>query len=89
MDVHLVDGTYELFRHYFAVPRAPGANRQEVGATRVETCTLLRRPGGYAPGFSALETDALVVFPWDYEAVTEEGRFESGSYDIDPDTAGA
>jgi 5'-3' exonuclease len=34
MDVHLVDGTYELFRHYFAVPRSPGARGQEVGATR-------------------------------------------------------
>jgi 5'-3' exonuclease len=34
MDVHLIDGTYELFRHFFAVPAAADANGQEVGAVR-------------------------------------------------------
>lgn len=34
MDVHLVDGTYELFRHYYAVPSARDANGDEVGAIR-------------------------------------------------------
>jgi 5'-3' exonuclease len=34
MDVHLVDGTYELFRHFFAVPAAADVNGQEVGAVR-------------------------------------------------------
>ncbi len=34
MDVHLVDGTYELFRHFFAVPGAADVNGQEVGAVR-------------------------------------------------------
>src|SRR5580658_7809624 len=34
MDVHLVDGTYELFRHFFAVPSALDANGKEVGAVR-------------------------------------------------------
>jgi 5'-3' exonuclease len=34
MDVHLVDGTYELFRHYFAVPSGSDANGNEVGAVR-------------------------------------------------------
>jgi 5'-3' exonuclease len=34
MDVHLIDGTYELFRHYFAVPAAHDVNGQEVGAVR-------------------------------------------------------
>src|SRR5690349_1946002 len=32
MNVHLVDGTYELFRHFFAVPAAKGADGAEVGA---------------------------------------------------------
>src|ERR1700724_2446012 len=32
MKVHLVDGTYELFRHFFAVPGAMDANGQDVGA---------------------------------------------------------
>lgn len=34
MRIHLVDGTYELFRHYFAVPKARNDERQEIGATR-------------------------------------------------------
>ncbi|HET9272159.1 MAG TPA: 5'-3' exonuclease H3TH domain-containing protein, partial [Vicinamibacterales bacterium] len=34
MDVHLIDGTYELFRHFFAVPSARDADGREVGAVR-------------------------------------------------------
>jgi 5'-3' exonuclease len=34
MDVYLVDGTYELFRHYYAVPSAKEAGGQEVAAVR-------------------------------------------------------
>src|SRR5579864_685552 len=34
MDVHLIDGTYELFRHFFAVPSAKDASGQEIGAVR-------------------------------------------------------
>jgi 5'-3' exonuclease len=34
MDVHLIDGTYELFRYFFAVPAAKDANGREVGAVR-------------------------------------------------------
>jgi 5'-3' exonuclease len=34
MDVHLIDGTYELFRHFFAVPASADVNGQEVGAVR-------------------------------------------------------
>ena len=34
MDVYLVDGTYELFRHFFAVPSVKDASGREVGAVR-------------------------------------------------------
>jgi len=34
MDVHLIDGTYELFRHFFAVPSSTDVNGQEIGAVR-------------------------------------------------------
>ena len=33
MRVHLVDGTYELFRNWFGAPRAVAPDRREVGAT--------------------------------------------------------
>ena len=34
IEVHLIDGTYELFRHFFAVPSRRTADGQEVGALR-------------------------------------------------------
>ena len=41
MDVHLVDGTYELFRHYYAVPSARDKDGREVGAVRGVLASLL------------------------------------------------
>jgi 5'-3' exonuclease len=34
MDVHLIDGTYELFRYFYAVPAVADVNGREVGAVR-------------------------------------------------------
>jgi len=34
MDVHLIDGTYELFRHFYAVPAAQDVKGREIGAVR-------------------------------------------------------
>src|SRR4029078_10330617 len=34
MELHLGDGTYELFRHYFALPSAKDAAGREVAAGR-------------------------------------------------------
>lgn len=34
MKIYLIDGTYELFRHYFAVPKHSNASGLEIGATR-------------------------------------------------------
>ena len=33
MKIHLVDGTYELFRHHFGAPPRKAADGREVGAT--------------------------------------------------------
>lgn len=41
MRVYLVDGTYELFRHFYAVPSARDADGQEVGAVRGVIGSLL------------------------------------------------
>src|SRR5277367_89500 len=41
MDVYLIDGTYELFRHFFAVPAARDMNGQEVGAVRGVLASVL------------------------------------------------
>jgi 5'-3' exonuclease len=34
LDVYLIDGTYELFRHYYAVPKARDAEGREIAAVR-------------------------------------------------------
>ena len=41
MRVHLIDGTYELFRHYYALPSARDNNGQEVAAVRGVLASLL------------------------------------------------
>lgn len=41
MDVYLVDGTYELFRHFFAVPSAVDTAGQEIGAVRAVLNSVL------------------------------------------------
>lgn len=41
MKLHLVDGTFELFRHYYGAPKAQTDDGQEVGATRGILRTLL------------------------------------------------
>jgi 5'-3' exonuclease len=41
MIVHLVDGTYELFRHFYAVPSTLDANGQEIGAVRGVVTSIL------------------------------------------------
>lgn len=48
MKVHLVDGTYELFRAFFAAPAAQGRGGREVGAARGllrSLSALVREPG--------------------------------------------
>ena len=48
MRVHLVDGTYELFRSYYGAPPALAPDGREVGATRGllrSLASLLREPG--------------------------------------------
>jgi 5'-3' exonuclease len=41
LDIYLIDGTYELFRHYYAMPSARDAEGREVGAVRGVLASLL------------------------------------------------
>ena len=41
LDVHLIDGTYELFRHYYAVPSLRDETGAEVGAVRGVLASVL------------------------------------------------
>src|SRR6476620_12703524 len=42
MKVHLVDGTYELFRYHFALPSHTTVDGREVAATRGAVGTVLQ-----------------------------------------------
>jgi 5'-3' exonuclease len=48
MDVYLIDGTYELFRHYYALPSARDADGREVGAVRGVLASVLGMINGGA-----------------------------------------
>jgi 5'-3' exonuclease len=41
MQVHLIDGTYELFRHYYALPNVRDSKGQEVAAVRGVLASLM------------------------------------------------
>ncbi|HEU0301911.1 MAG TPA: phosphoribosyltransferase family protein [Longimicrobium sp.] len=45
---------------------------REVGPAEVRTATSFVRPGGYRPDFHAMETDALIVFPWDRQVIQDQ-----------------
>jgi 5'-3' exonuclease len=59
MDVHLVDGTYELFRHYYAVPSARDAQGREVGAVRGVLASVLSMINGGAR-YVGVATDHVI-----------------------------
>jgi len=48
LKVHLVDGTYELFRHYYAMPPAKDQHGREVAAVRGVVASLLGMISGGA-----------------------------------------
>src|SRR6266446_6266538 len=59
LDVHLVDGTYELFRHYYALPSARDQNGCEVAAVRGVLASVLRMIKGGATHI-AVATDHVI-----------------------------
>src|SRR4030081_919742 len=59
MDVHLIDGTYELFRHYYALPSARDRDGCEVAAVRGVLASVLGMIGGGATHV-AVATDHII-----------------------------
>lgn len=59
MDVYLVDGTYELFRHYYALPSARDADGREVAAVRGVLSSVLGMVRGGATHI-AVATDHVI-----------------------------
>jgi 5'-3' exonuclease len=59
VDVYLVDGTYELFRHYYALPSARDENGREVAAVRGVLSSVLGMIRGGATHI-AVATDHVI-----------------------------
>lgn len=48
------------------------ASVREFGPADVRTAASFKRPGGYQPDFHALETDSLIVYPWDRQVLEDD-----------------
>ena len=59
MKVHLIDGTYELFRHYYALPSARDSDGREVAAVRGVVASVLGMISGGATHV-AVATDQVI-----------------------------
>jgi len=59
LEVHLVDGTYELFRHYYALPSARDKDGREVAAVRGVLASVLGMMKGGATHV-AVATDHVI-----------------------------
>jgi 5'-3' exonuclease len=59
LDIYLVDGTYELFRHYYALPSAKDSDGREVAAVRGVLASLLGLVKGGATHI-AVATDHVI-----------------------------
>jgi hypothetical protein len=59
LEIHLVDGTYELFRHYYALPSARDRDGREVAAVRGVLASVLGMIKGGGPRTSRLQPITL------------------------------
>jgi 5'-3' exonuclease len=59
LDIYLVDGTYELFRHYYALPSATDTDGREVAAVRGVLASVLGMIKGGATHI-AVATDHMI-----------------------------
>jgi hypoxanthine phosphoribosyltransferase len=53
---------------------------REVSPADVRTATSFVRPGGYRPNYFALETDQLIVYPWDRQVMADGELVTHPSY---------
>src|SRR6202158_3301035 len=60
LEVHLIDGTYELFRHYYALPSARDRDGREVAAVRGVVGSVLGMISGGGATHIAVATDHII-----------------------------
>src|ERR1700744_2288102 len=59
MEIHLLDGTYELFRHYYALPKMRDSAGREVAAVRGVLASVMSMFAGGATHV-AVATDHVI-----------------------------
>lgn len=60
LDVYLIDGTYELFRYYYALPSARDRDGREVAAVRGVVASVLGMISGGGATHVAVATDHII-----------------------------
>jgi 5'-3' exonuclease len=60
VEVYLIDGTYELFRHFYAVPSAREADGREVGAVRGVLASMLGLINSGGARYLGVATDHVI-----------------------------
>ena len=55
---------------------------REVGATKVLSAALVKRPDGFSPDFCARATARFIVFPWDYQLDASGPHGDPGSMGV-------
>lgn len=57
------------------------ASIRDLGPQEVRTATSFSRHGGFRPDFTALQTDATIVFPWDRKIYEEKDLVVNPRYE--------
>jgi len=65
LEIYLVDGTYELFRHYYALPSAKDSDGREVAAVRGVLASVLGMMKGGATHIAVATDHVIESFGWD------------------------
>ena len=65
MDIYLIDGTYELFRYFYAVPSSKDASGQEIGAVRGVLGSILTMIEGGATHIGVATDHVIESFRYD------------------------
>jgi 5'-3' exonuclease len=74
MDIYLIDGTYELFRYFYAVPSAKDTRGREIGAVRGVVGSVLSMIEGGATHFGVATDHVIESFRNDFYSGYKTGE---------------
>jgi len=74
MDIHLIDGTYELFRYFFGAPSHITSEGQEVGAVRAVANSMLTMVEQGATHIGIATDHVITSLETNYMKGTKMGR---------------